>query len=114
MPLHHSYAEPEDEAVSSWTVRLPPVPLSAEWWGVHMAVREARLRPEWAHLYPGLEAGVWMLAAELVPLVLRHRLQDQPTWEFTQRILVDDHFEFRGGRSRDNTWSGILSRVEDG
>jgi hypothetical protein len=54
-----------------------------------------------------------MLAAELVPLVLRHRLQDQPTWEFTQRILVDEHFEFRGGRSRDDSWSGVLTRVED-
>jgi hypothetical protein len=78
-----------------------------------MAVREARLRPEWAHFYPGLEAGVWAVAAQLVPLVLRHRLQDQPTWEFTKRILVDEHFEFRGGRNRDSSWSGILTRVED-
>jgi hypothetical protein len=78
-----------------------------------MAVREARLRAEWAHLYPGLEAGVWMVAAQLVPLVLRYRLQEQTTWEFTQRILLDDHFEFRGGRPRDRSWSGILSRVED-
>jgi hypothetical protein len=78
-----------------------------------MAVREARLRPEWAHFYPELEAGVWMVAAQLVPLVLRHRLQDQRTWEFTQRILVDSHFEFRGGRTRDGSWSGVLTRVED-
>ena len=80
---------------------------------ISMAVREARLRPEWAHLYPGLEADVWMIAAQLVPLVLRHRLQDQPSWEFTRRILVDEHFEFRGGRKRDNSWSGVLTRVED-
>jgi hypothetical protein len=78
-----------------------------------MAVREARLRPEWAHLYPGLEAGDWRVAAQLVPLVLRHRLQDQPTWEFAHRILVDEHFEFRGGRRRDDSWSGVLSRVDD-
>lgn len=78
-----------------------------------MAVREARLRPEWANLYPGLAAGVWMVAAQLVPLVLRHRLQDKPSWEFTRRILVDEHFEFRGGRPRDATWSGVLTRVED-
>jgi hypothetical protein len=56
---------------------------------------------------------VWTVAAQLVPLVLRHRLQDQKTWEFTRRILVDEHFEFRGGRKRDETWGGILSRVED-
>jgi hypothetical protein len=78
-----------------------------------MAVREARLRPEWAHLYPGLEADVWVVAAQLVPLVLRHRLHDQTAWEFTRRILVDEHFEFRGGRERDRSWAGVLSRVED-
>ena len=82
-------------------------------WTIRMAVREARLRPEWAHVYPGLEPGVWMVAAQLVPLVLRHRLHDQPTWEFTRRILVDEHFEFRGGRKRDGSWSGVLTRVED-
>ena len=76
-----------------------------------MAVREARLRPAWAHLYPGLEADVWLTAAQLVPLVLRHRLQAQPTWEFTQRILRDDHFDFRGGRPRDESWTGVLTRV---
>lgn len=78
-----------------------------------MAVREARLKPEWAHLYPGLPAGRWIVVARLVPLVLRHRLQDDPIWEFARRILVDDHFEFRGGRPRDDSWAGILSRVED-
>ena len=80
-----------------------------------MAVREARLRPEWAHLYPGLEANVWVVAAQLVPLVLRHRLQDQPTWEFIRRILVDDHFlEPVGGHKRDNSWSGVLSGSRTG
>ncbi|MBA3443477.1 MAG: hypothetical protein H0T58_01285 [Gemmatimonadales bacterium] len=78
-----------------------------------MAVREARLRPEWVSLYPGLESGVWIVASQLVPLVLRHRLEDQAGWEFTRRILVEEHFEFRGGRPRDESWTGILSRVED-
>jgi hypothetical protein len=79
-----------------------------------MAVREARLRPEWADLYPGVRPEVWHVAAELVPQVLRQRMQHQKTWEFMRRILVDDHFEFRGGRPRDETWTGVLSRVEDG
>jgi hypothetical protein len=78
-----------------------------------MAVREARLRPEWADLYPGVRPDVWHVAAELVPLVLRHRLRDQGGWEFTRRILLDDHFEFRGGRPRDTSWTGVLTRVED-
>jgi hypothetical protein len=79
-----------------------------------MPKREARLRAEWADLYPGIETGVWHVAAELVPQVLRHRLQDHPTWEFTRRILLEEHFEFRGGRPRDASWGGILTRVEDG
>jgi len=78
-----------------------------------MAVREARLRPEWADLYAGVQPDMWHVAAELVPRVLRHSLQSQRNWEFTRRILVDDHFEFRGGRPRDATWTGTLSRVED-
>jgi hypothetical protein len=93
--------------------RLPPVAPQAIRVVVAMAVREARLLPQWAQLYPGLEPGEWFVAAQLVPLVLRNRLQVQPTWEFTRRILVDEHFEFRGGRPRDHNWSGILSRVED-
>ena len=78
-----------------------------------MAVREAQLRPEWADLYPGVRPEVWHVAAELVPQVLRHTLRDQKTWDFTRRVLLDDHFEFRGGRPRDETWTGVLSRVED-
>lgn len=78
-----------------------------------MAVREARLRPEWADLYPGVRPDAWHVAAELVPLVLRHRLRDQGAWEFTRRILLEDHFEFRGGRARDSSWTGVLTRVED-
>ena len=78
-----------------------------------MALREARLRAEWASLYPGLASGVWMVASQLVPVVLRQRLQDHPAGEFTRRILVDEHFEFRGGQPRDGYWAGVLSRVDD-
>jgi hypothetical protein len=78
-----------------------------------MAVREARLRPEWADLYPGVQPDIWYVAAELVPQVLRYRMRDQGAWDFSRRILVDDHFEFRGGRPRDSTWTGVLSRVDD-
>jgi hypothetical protein len=54
-----------------------------------------------------------MVASQLVPIVLRQRLPDHPSWEFSRRILVDEHFEFRGGLPRDSYWSGILSRVDD-
>lgn len=78
-----------------------------------MPVREARLLFEWADLYPGITPGVWHVAADLVPLVLRHRLRDRQTWEFSERILIDGHFEFRGGWPRESG-ARVPSRVEDG
>jgi hypothetical protein len=78
-----------------------------------LSMREARLRPEYAHLYPGLEADSWTVAAVLLPVVLRHRMQAEGHWEFSRRILDDQHFEFRGGRARDASWTGLLTRVED-
>jgi hypothetical protein len=78
-----------------------------------MAIREARLRPEWADHYPGVQPDTWHVAAELVPRVLRHRLRSTAERGLNHRILVDEHFEFRGGHKRDNSWSGVLTRVED-
>ena len=78
-----------------------------------LGTREARLRPEWAHLYPGIEADVWNVAASVLPLVLRQRVINEGSWEFARRILDDTHFEFRGGRPRDSGWIGMLTRVED-
>ena len=78
-----------------------------------LGVREARLRPEWTHLYPGVTPDIWSAAVSLLPLVLRQRVKDEGSWEFARRILDDAHFEFRGGRSRDSAWTGLLTRVED-
>ena len=58
-----------------------------------MAVREARLRPEFAHHYPGMHAGMWYLAATVASAV-RH---DETTPPGSLRPLPDSHFEFRGG-----------------
>ncbi len=61
------------------------------------AVREARLRSEYAALYPGLNTQVWLPArevAEHVIAVVRHeggRLGQHG------RLMADEHFEFRGG-----------------
>lgn len=56
-------------------------------------VREARLRPEFAHTYPGMQAGMWYLAASVASAV-RH---DQAAPPAQLRPLPDTHFEFRGG-----------------
>jgi hypothetical protein len=61
-------------------------------------MREARLRPEFAHLYPGLNSGQWGSAARvaeavLANLMLRELAESAPD----QRLLPEQHFEFRGG-----------------
>ena len=61
-------------------------------------IREARLRPEFAHLYPPLEAGRWesaaLLADRLVAWLLR---QPDRGYVAPERVLRSEHFEFRGG-----------------
>jgi len=78
-----------------------------------LATREARLRPEWAELYPTILPDSWHLAAALLPLVLRYQLLSEAGRSDARRILDDTHFEFRGGRPRDSGWTGMLTRVED-
>jgi hypothetical protein len=63
--------------------------------------REARLRPEFAHLYPAITAGHWgsapVMADQMVTWLLRH-----PKGGFiaTHRILPAEHFDFRGDAAR--------------
>jgi hypothetical protein len=64
-------------------------------------LREARLRPEYAHLYPMLEPGIWAPAAMIAEKVAATRLlQLAETYVLHDRVLVDAHFEFRGGSVR--------------
>jgi hypothetical protein len=60
--------------------------------------REARLKPEHAHLYPGIEPGAWEAARVLADKVLSCRLL-LPSGGFVlnERALHPEHFEFRGG-----------------
>ena len=61
--------------------------------------REAKLRPEHAELYPGIPPGEWMSAAPLADRVLAGRLLRGASSALHGRVLVDEHFEFRGGDS---------------
>ena len=63
--------------------------------------REARLRPEFAHLYPYLQAGEWECAAELTHRVVASTL-GRPDGMFItgERALDEKHFEFRGSDER--------------
>jgi hypothetical protein len=61
------------------------------------AMREARLRPEFAHLYPGLTPDRWEPASRIAEAVLAnvllHQMGDAP---LPDRPLDEAHFEFRG------------------
>jgi hypothetical protein len=61
-------------------------------------MREARLRPEFASLYPGLTPGRWepagRIAEAVLANVLLHEMGEAP---LPDRTLNEAHFEFRGG-----------------
>ena len=59
-------------------------------------VREARLRPEFAELYPALEPGVWLPATTVGQQLLLWHLAKALTPE-GERLMAEEHFEFRGG-----------------
>jgi hypothetical protein len=63
--------------------------------------REARLRPEFARLYPFLQAGEWESAAVLTDRVVAGTL-GRPDGMFItgERALDPQHFEFRGSDER--------------
>ena len=61
-------------------------------------IREARLKPEFAHLYPALIANRWepaaLMADQMVAWLLR---QPERGYVAPERVLKSEHFEFRGG-----------------
>ncbi len=78
-------------------------------------IREARLRPEHAALYPDLTPGVWVPACSLRDFVLERGLYLRRTGAPSQqRPLFESHFEFRGGPvGRANAWSGPHERNDE-
>lgn len=62
-----------------------------------LARREARLRPEHATRYPGIQAGVWESAAVLCDRVVAAGLLRGAPVGWRDRMLPPEHFEFRGG-----------------
>jgi len=80
-------------------------------------LREARLREQYANLYPGLVSGLWLPAAEVADHILgvvRHRWRPSGV---RGRVLPDEHFEFAGGgfgsadrRNRNERWEDAPER----
>jgi hypothetical protein len=74
-------------------------------------IREARLRPEYASLYPGVEPGVWLPATTVGQQLLLWHLATSVTPQ-GERLMAEEHFEFRGGRGTDSR-TGARTRVSD-
>lgn len=61
-------------------------------------VRECRLRREYASLYPGIEADIWEVAANVAERLHTRRGWAPAAESASGRLLEDAHFDFRGGR----------------
>ncbi len=68
--------------------------------GRELRSREARLIPEYAMLYPWLRPGEWFPAAVLADRVLAGNVLRGARSAVFCRVLIEDHFEFRGGNEQ--------------
>ena len=75
-------------------------------------IREARLKPEYAELYPGVQPGVWMAASAIGQQLLLWHLT-APATPQGERLMAEGHFEFRGGRKRVGSWINMRTRLAD-
>jgi hypothetical protein len=76
------------------------------------SVREARLRPQYASLYPALEPGTWQPATAIGrQLLLWHLTASIPPEG--ERLMSEEHFEFRGGTKRDSSDAAPRTRSGD-
>lgn len=77
--------------------------------------REARLRPEFDYLYPGIPDGTWMPVEVLLNQVAT-LLYGDPSKSGVitgERLLRGDHFEFRGASPRPDGLPPDQSRMSD-
>lgn len=76
--------------------------------------REARLKPEFAHVYPPLEAGKWEPAGVLADKVTAWLLrQAHGGFISPDRVLRAEHFEFRETSPRPASLPGGHTRRGD-
>ncbi len=75
-------------------------------------IREARLRPQYAALYPALQPDAWQPATAIGRQLLLWHLT-APALPEGERLMSEEHFEFRGGGSREKAEAGVRSRSGD-
>jgi hypothetical protein len=85
--------------------------LDSEGGSVQHDIREARLRPEFADLYPAIEPGVWLPATTIGQQLLLWHLTKAVSPQ-GERLMAEEHFEFRGGQ-RLGARNGLRTRAGD-
>jgi hypothetical protein len=81
----------------------------------HNRGREARLKAEYARLYPGLDPDVWMPVEALLRHVteLIHADRTKSPVITGTRLLRQEHFEYRGSSVRPEGLPTGLTRLSD-
>jgi hypothetical protein len=81
---------------------------------IEQNVREARLLSDHAERYPGVEPGVWFIAATLAEhLDVRRSRAGQGEPPSGHRTLSGEHFEFRGGEKPVGAYAVLGRRPGD-
>ena len=75
-------------------------------------IREARLRPQYASLYPALQPDTWQAASAIGRQLLLWHLT-APALPPGERLMSEEHFEFRGGSHRQEAEAGLRTRSVD-
>ena len=77
--------------------------------------RQARLKPEYANLYPGLKPGVWTPVEKVLRQVtdLIHQDRSRSGVITGHRLLHDNHFEWRGTTARPEGLPSGSTRLSD-
>src|SRR5215208_1589963 len=77
--------------------------------------REARLRSQYASLYPGLDPDVWMPVETLLRHItdLIHQDRSKSGVITGTRLLHQEHFEYRGSSDRPEGLPPAASRLSD-
>lgn len=73
--------------------------------------RQVRLQPQFAHLYPGILAGVWMPAWVVVEQVSKTPAGSGDA--SNERTCDPRHFQFRGGKGRPSELRHVRTRDSD-
>jgi hypothetical protein len=82
-----------------------------QWSGMHGGERQARLRPQHAHLYPGIAPNEWLPAWAMAERLLA--LAEARGVPPHHRVCDPRHFQFRGGSRRDPRLQDLRTRGSD-